>query len=110
MRALVCRRYGTPEDLELAELPDPAGPRAPRQRRTARPVRRRPPPTAHRRAVPAGRSGGRTQVLSRPPRPRQGRHRRVLTGAYLATLVAFWPAPPHLITAAGSTLMRARAR
>jgi hypothetical protein len=27
MRALVCRRYGTPEDLELAELPDPvAGP------------------------------------------------------------------------------------
>jgi NADPH:quinone reductase len=24
MRALVCRRYGTPEDLELAELPDPA--------------------------------------------------------------------------------------
>jgi NADPH:quinone reductase len=23
MRALVCRRYGTPEDLELAELPDP---------------------------------------------------------------------------------------
>jgi NADPH:quinone reductase len=24
VRALVCRRYGTPEDLELAELPDPA--------------------------------------------------------------------------------------
>jgi len=24
MRALVCRRYGTPEDLELSELPDPA--------------------------------------------------------------------------------------
>jgi NADPH:quinone reductase len=24
MRALVCRRYGPPEDLELAELPDPA--------------------------------------------------------------------------------------
>ena len=24
MRALVCRRYGTPEDLELAELPEPA--------------------------------------------------------------------------------------
>src|ERR1700722_6313604 len=23
MRALVCRRYGPPEDLELAELPDP---------------------------------------------------------------------------------------
>ncbi len=23
MRALVCRRYGTPEDLEIAELPDP---------------------------------------------------------------------------------------
>src|SRR5580693_4585143 len=23
MRALVCRRYGSPEDLELAELPDP---------------------------------------------------------------------------------------
>jgi NADPH:quinone reductase-like Zn-dependent oxidoreductase len=24
VRALVCRRYGTPEDLEIAELPDPA--------------------------------------------------------------------------------------
>src|ERR1700735_106453 len=40
-----------------------------------------PPPPAHRRAVPAGRRGGGAPLCSRPPRPRQGSHRRPLTAA-----------------------------